>query len=77
MHLMQSTFGLIPDQLILTPCQSTNHHMNSKLRKNVNSSGKLKKQQSGKKYSILNHMLVCHQFNNQANHIHKSGQANL
>lgn len=49
-----------------------NRHMNSKLRKDVNSSGKLKKQQSGKKYSILNHIL-----NNQANCIHKSGQANL
>jgi hypothetical protein len=51
--------------------------MNFKLRKSVNSNGKLKKQQSGKKYSILNHTLVCHRFNNQANRIHKSGQANL
>ncbi|RLN00205.1 cyclin-dependent kinase C-2 [Panicum miliaceum] len=33
----------------ITACQSTNHHMNSKLRKSVNSNGKLKKQQSGKK----------------------------
>ena len=51
--------------------------MNSKLRKSVNSNGKLRKHQSGKKYSILNRTLVCHRFNNQANHIHKSGRANL
>jgi len=71
MHSTQSTSGLIPHQLILIPCQSTNHHMNSKLREDVNSSGKPKKQESGKKYSILSHTPVCHQFNNLANLIHK------
>jgi hypothetical protein len=45
--------------------------MNSKLREDVNSSGKPKKQESGKKYSILSHTPVCHQFNNLANLIHK------
>lgn len=54
-----------------------NHHMNSRLRKNVNSSGKLKKPQSGKRFSILIHMLVCHQLNTRASHIHISGQGNL
>lgn len=58
-------------------CPSTNHHMNSRLRKNVNSSGKLRKRQSGKRFSILIHMLVCHQFNTQVNNIHRSGQGNL
>lgn len=57
-------------------CPCTNHHMNSRLRKNVNNSDKLKKRQSGKRCSLLIHMLVCHQFNTRAN-IHRSGQGNL
>jgi hypothetical protein len=57
--------------------QSMNHHMNFRLRKSANSSGKLKKRQSDRKHSILNRMCVCHQSSNQAHRMHKSGQASL
>jgi hypothetical protein len=54
-----------------------NHHMNFRLRKSANSSGKLKKRQSDRKHSIRSRMCVCHQSSNQAHRMHKSGQASL
>ncbi|KAM0922383.1 hypothetical protein ACQ4PT_006214 [Festuca glaucescens] len=77
-HLMLNIFGLIPYHVIPKACQSTRHHMNTRRRKDVNSSGKLMMLlQSGKKRSILSLMPVCPQSSNQANCILKSGQASL
>lgn len=75
---MLNIFGLIPYHVIPKACQSMRLHMNTRRRKDVNSSVKLMMLlQSGKKRSILHLIPVYPQSSNQGNCILKSGQASL
>ncbi|GJN16677.1 hypothetical protein PR202_gb03694 [Eleusine coracana subsp. coracana] len=60
----------------LSACQSTKHHMNSRLRKNVSNRGKQRRLQSVKKSSTLLHILVCLQSSSQGRHT-QSGPARV